>query len=396
MQRNKLFLFFLIILSISFKEVTVSAASNQSKTFSLLTCEPGEEAYSLFGHTAIRYKDTTRNIDLVFNYGLFNFNSPNFFLRFALGQTDYQLGITSFQDFIYEYNFYKRQVWEQELNLTPSESNHLLFLLEENYNPQNRTYRYNFLYNNCSTKPRDIIHKVIGDSIILAKDTSYTKTFRTIIHEHTFNFPWKEFGIDLCLGSKADKPISQSEELFAPLYLMASMSKTNIKREKELTTLAGPTKTILSFENKPSIRKKTIFITPFQAFSALLLLFTLITYFNRKRNQWGRVLDTLIFICLGLAGTLISFLVFFSEHPAVSPNYILFIIHPLYLLYPFFLWSKRLKQLRLLIFTLNLIVLTLFMMLWGVIPQRINLAIVPLALILLLRTTYYVFYKKNR
>lgn len=124
---------------------------------SLLTCASGEEIYSLFGHTAIRYENYTRGIDAVFNYGIFNFNAPNFILRFALGETDYQLGVTDYERFAAEYYYLERDVWQQELNLTVQEKEKLVMLLEENYRPENRIYRYNFFYDNCATRPRDLI-----------------------------------------------------------------------------------------------------------------------------------------------------------------------------------------------------------------------------------------------
>ena len=119
---------------------------------SLLTCASGEEIYSLFGHTAIRYENYTRGIDAVFNYGIFNFNAPNFILRFALGETDYQLGVTDYERFAAEYYYLERDVWQQELNLTVQEKGKLVMLLEENYRPENRIYRYNFFYDNCATR----------------------------------------------------------------------------------------------------------------------------------------------------------------------------------------------------------------------------------------------------
>ena len=120
------------------------ANSNDSIRLSLLTCAPGEEIYSLFGHTAIRYENPSQGIDVVFNYGLFSFNTPNFIFRFSLGETDYQLGVTDYEHFAAEYAFYGRSVWQQTLNLTDEEKTKLIQLLQENYRPENRVYRYNF------------------------------------------------------------------------------------------------------------------------------------------------------------------------------------------------------------------------------------------------------------
>ena len=132
-----------------------AADDHDSIRISLLTCAPGEEIYSLFGHTAIRYENPSQGIDVVFNYGLFSFNTPNFILRFSLGETDYQLGATDYAHFAAEYAFFGRSVWQQTLNLTEREKAELIRLLQENYRPENRVYRYNFFHDNCATRPRD-------------------------------------------------------------------------------------------------------------------------------------------------------------------------------------------------------------------------------------------------
>ena len=142
------------------------ASDNDSIRLSLLTCAPGEEIYSLFGHTAIRYEDPANGIDAVFNYGLFSFNTPNFILRFSLGETDYQLGATDYAHFAAEYAFDGRSVWQQTLNLSKEEKAELIRLLQENYLPENRVYRYNFFYDNCATRPRDKIEESIDGKVI--------------------------------------------------------------------------------------------------------------------------------------------------------------------------------------------------------------------------------------
>ena len=152
-------LFVLFLFCFSAQANQTKDTTNDSVRISLLTCAPGEEIYSLFGHTAIRYEEPAKGIDYVFNYGLFSFNTPNFILRFALGETDYILGVTSYDRFAAEYDYEERSVWQQTLNLLPEEKGKLLYLLEENCRPENRTYRYNFFYDNCATRPRDKIEE---------------------------------------------------------------------------------------------------------------------------------------------------------------------------------------------------------------------------------------------
>ena len=193
------------------------ANSNDSIRLSLLTCAPGEEIYSLFGHTAIRYENPSQGIDVVFNYGLFSFNTPNFIFRFSLGETDYQLGVTDYEHFAAEYAFYGRSVWQQTLNLTDEEKTKLIQLLQENYRPENRIYRYNFFYDNCATRPRDKVEESLqksGSQLLFSNtytENNETKSYRDIVHQYTKGHPWAQFGIDFCIGSQADRPSAKDK-----------------------------------------------------------------------------------------------------------------------------------------------------------------------------------------
>lgn len=220
--------FFLLLLPTG----QASANNNDSIRLSLLTCAPGEEIYSLFGHTAIRYENPSQGIDVVFNYGLFSFNTPNFIFRFSLGETDYQLGATDYERFAAEYAFFGRSVWQQTLNLTDEEKTELIRLLQENYRPENRVYRYNFFYDNCATRPRDKIEESIAGKVIYpAEPQDGSLTFRDIVHQYCKGHPWARFGIDLCIGSEADQPITQRQMMFAPFYLMDAFDGAQIKSD---------------------------------------------------------------------------------------------------------------------------------------------------------------------
>ena len=194
------------------------ASGNDSIRLSLLTCAPGEEIYSLFGHTAIRYEDPANGIDAVFNYGLFSFNTPNFILRFSLGETDYQLGATDYAHFAAEYAFDGRSVWQQTLNLSKEEKAELIRLLQKNYLPENRVYRYNFFYDNCATRPRDKIEESIDGKVIYpAEPQDGSLSFRDIVHQYCKGHPWARFGIDLCIGSEAEPPHHATPNDVCPL-----------------------------------------------------------------------------------------------------------------------------------------------------------------------------------
>lgn len=366
---------------------TVPPATEDSIRFSLLTCGAGEEIYSLFGHTAIRYENFTRGIDAVFNYGIFSFNTPNFILRFTLGETDYQLGVTSYKQFAYEYTWTGRDVWQQTLNLNAEEKKKLLALLEENYLPQNRIYRYNFFYDNCATRPRDQIERAVQGTLEYADDMTSFQTgisFRDIVHQYTIGHSWARFGIDLCLGSQADKDISRRQMMFAPFYLKDFLAKAQLKNaqgmERPLVSsedhiIQSPQQT--STEEAPS---------PLQTAFLLFTIVTIATAYGiyRRKSLW--LLDLLLFLAAGVAGCILAFLASFSQHPAVSPNYLLFLFHPLHLLcLPWMIKRVRKKEKSIYMWA-NITVLTFFILLWGIIPQEFNLAVLPLALSLWIRS----------
>ena len=365
----------------------VPPATEDSIRFSLLTCGAGEEIYSLFGHTAIRYENFTRGIDAVFNYGIFSFNTPNFILRFTLGETDYQLGVTSYKQFAYEYTWTGRDVWQQTLNLNAEEKKKLLALLEENYLPQNRIYHYNFFYDNCATRPRDQIERAVQGTLEYADDMTSFQTgisFRDIVHQYTIGHSWARFGIDLCLGSQADKDITRRQMMFAPFYLKDFLAKAQLKNaqgmERPLVSsedhiIQSPQQT--STEETPS---------PLQTAFLLFTIVTIATAYGiyRRKSLW--LLDLLLFLAAGVAGCILAFLASFSQHPAVSPNYLLFLFHPLHLLcLPWMIKRVRKKEKSIYMWA-NIIVLTFFILLWGIIPQEFNLAVLPLALSLWIRS----------
>lgn len=380
------------------KFTTTNTTIDDSIRFSVLTCGPGKEIYSLFGHTAIRYENFTRGIDVVFNYGIFSFNTPNFILRFTLGETDYQLGVTSYKQFADEYTWTDRDVWQQTLNLNTNEKKRLLSLLEENYLPQNRIYRYNFFYDNCATRPRDQIERATQGSLKYADDMTTLQTgisFRDIVHQYTKDHSWARFGIDLCLGSKADENISRRLMMFAPFYLKDFLAKAKLKSlEGVERPLVNQEEHIIQSEKNDKIVEG---ITPFQAASLLLFAIIIATVLGiyRKSSFW--VLDLLLFFFAGIVGCILTFLALFSQHPAVSPNYLLFLFHPFHLICLPWIIKKAKRKEKSIYITAICIELTFFILLWGIIPQEFNLAILPLALGLWIRSAnhLYLTYKKQ-
>lgn len=362
-----------------------TANGNDSIRLSLLTCAPGEEIYSLFGHTAIRYEDPANGIDAVFNYGLFSFNTPNFIFRFSLGETDYQLGATDYAHFAAEYAFDGRSVWQQTLNLSKEEKAELIRLLQENYRPENRVYRYNFFYDNCATRPRDKIEEsIIGKVIYPSESQDGSRSFRDIVHQYCKGHPWARFGIDLCIGSEADRPITQRQMMFAPFYLMDAFAGAQIANDSIQRPLVSDKALIVDAVSDEE--EGGWMPTPLQCSLLLFILTAAATIYSlRKRTGlWG--VDLVLFGTAGIVGCVLAFLALFSEHPAVSSNFLLLVFHPGQLLFlPYIIYCVR-KGKKCWYLTLNLIVLTLFIVLFPLIPQRFDFAVVPLALCLLIRS----------
>lgn len=385
MKRSFLYIFLLLLLLLLPSGQTTAGNNNDSIRLSLLTCAPGEEIYSLFGHTAIRYENPSQGIDVVFNYGLFSFNTPNFIFRFALGETDYQLGATDYPRFAAEYDYFGRSVWQQPLNLTEEEKTELVRLLQENYLPENRTYRYNFFYDNCATRPRDKIEESIAGKVIYPDEPQDgSRTFRDIVHQYCKGHPWSRFGIDLCIGSEADRPITRRQMMFAPFYLMDAFARAQIENDSIRRPLVTGSELIV--DATPAEDESAWLPTPFQCALLIFILTAAATIYGirRRKGLWG--VDLVLFGTAGLAGCVLAFLALFSSHPAVSSNFLLLVFHPGQLFFlPYIIYCDR-KGKKCWYLTLNLVVLTLFIVLFPAIPQRFDLAVVPLALSLLIRS----------
>lgn len=351
---------------------------NDSIQFSLLTCAPGTEIYSLFGHTAIRYQNFTQNRDLVFNYGMFSFSTPNFIFRFVKGETDYQLGITEFVPFEAEYMFRGSSVYQQVLNLTQEEKNRLLELLVLNYQPQNRIYRYNYFYDNCTTRARDQIERCINGKVIY-QDSVEEKSFRGIVHEFTKGFQWEELGMDLCLGAEADEMIDIRQQMFSPFYMRAFADRAYIEEpDGKVRPLVLKEEVIVNAERDEDEAEFPFSpMTCAIAFLVVNVLFAVLQVL-KKKIYWGW--DIVLYLSQGIAGCIISFLFFFSLHPTVGSNWMILLFNPIPLLYLPFMVYNDVKRNNDRYHIVNLVYLTFFMLLMPVIPQEFNLTVLPLAL----------------
>ena len=310
----------------------------QEPRFSLLSCSPGDEAYSLFGHTALRYCDEARQVDVVYNYGYFSFDAPNFVWRFILGQTDYLVASVPYRIFIQEYVERGSSVVEQVLGLNPLQVERLRRALEVNCLPANRVYRYNYFYKNCTTMARDMLVNALGDGYSLVYGNEPRQmTLRQALASYTHTHPWYSFGIDLLMGSDVDKATTREELQFAPLNLMDDLANADIVDAGGNVIPAVNATAVLVHENKPVPARNNL--TPFNV-ALLLLLLTFVAMLcelRSKRSFWG--LDVMLMLLQGLSGALLLFMGLCSEHPAVDANYTILILNPLaLLLLPFMLY----------------------------------------------------------
>lgn len=327
----------LILLSVLIFQPKIHAQQiGPNASISILTCNPGEEVYSMYGHTAIRVTDPAQNLDIVFNYGVFSFETPNFLYRFAKGQTDFRMDGGRFKGFIPEYKEEKRSVYEQILNLSPEGKNKLFQALAENFKPENRMYRYNFFIDNCATRVRDMIERNAGVPIRFA-DNPPTESYRELIKHFHHHFRWFDLGIDLLVGKKAEQPVSAYGQMFLPEYLENQFAKAEITVEGKAQPLVLETRTIVEF---PNSKLNSDLPWPTIVFGLLFLLVAGISVRGFLRKQKTDWLDYWLFATTGFAGLIIGWFTLYSEHPAMSPNYNLLWAFPLNLIFSF-VWKNK-------------------------------------------------------
>lgn len=353
---------------------------------SVLITAPGNESYSAFGHASIRVKEKSIDMDYVFNYGLFDFNAPNFLYRFVKGETDYMLGIQLFFDASMDAKLENREMTEMVLNLTPEEKQILFDSLIKNALPENRVYRYNFIYDNCATRIRDIIAKGVAKV-----EYSYAykgKTFRELIHEFAPANTWIGFGEDLLIGSDADKSVEGKYYSFLPEYLQKEIQSGTINRDGKNEPLVNSTTVLVSATSAP---KEESPLTPINVNWAIFIILFLVTRSGMIHCKTMVVLDVILFSIAGLAGCLFLFMNLYSTHPLVSPNYIILFFHPLLLLLLPMLAVTSIRKYANYFHAVNLIWTGCIIFAWHFIPQTMNPAVWPLIGLLVIRSVHKLY-----
>ena len=376
-------------------ESAPSQKQEDSVKVSLVTFYPGSEPHNIWGHSEIRVQQGP--IDLYFNYGVFDFQAPAFMWRFMLGETDYlcQPVPRAYATIGME----QRRMVEQELNLPQERALAVRDFLWNNAQPENREYRYKFLSDNCSTRPRDIIELAAGEGLqypafspaTILKGSSQgdrtTVTYRDILAHYCRNYAWEKFGIDLVLGWDVDTALDQRATMFIPMLLMDAVADATITTDSVTMPLVKATTVPIDKSTDGNVRPPTPWYISPMAFALLVLVLTLlISCRDWRQRDVSRWFDTILFTVGGLAGCILFSLIFFSTHEATSPNINIVWLHPLLLLLAVLPWFKKTRNVARWLHALNAIIVALLMLAWPWQPQVGNIAFFPLMTALVMRS----------
>jgi hypothetical protein len=374
-----------IFLTYSFIYSTIFFAQAQDYQISLITCGPGDELYSAFGHNAIRVWDRESNQDVVYNYGTFDFNTPYFYVKFTQRTLDYMLSVSTYERFLLEYNYFQRSVREQVLDLNAAQKEQLIRFLQVNYLPENRFYRYDFFYDNCATKVRDVLEQVLGTQLQWNDKIEEPKTFRTLIDEYVYRLPWADFGIDLALGAVIDQDANYRERMFLPDYLEAAVAQATIEGDGPTRPLVLNDHLVLDFPPREAAFEPTGPLVVLWLFAILMAALTFYSFRKKKNYRW---VDISFFAVLGLLGVLIFVLWFFTFHSQTKYNWNILWAFPLHLGLAYGLWKNPTAAWvrKYLLFALIMTNLALIFWIFG--AQAFHYSLVPVLLVIILRANY--------
>ena len=380
-------LFGVILLLFSFVQSPLPTLSPQA-TVSVITCGPGnEEAFTAYGHTALRIKDPQYGFDRVYNYGTFDFNTPNFYGKFATGRLNYMLSVTAYDRFIAEYLYEERWIKEQVLDLEAYKKQEVFAFLENNYLPENKFYRYDFFYDNCATRVIDALIEIYGDGLKIDSTSYEDITFREMIDRYQEPFPWADFGVDLALGSVIDTKMDFMDFRFLPDYVFSILENATYNGEPVVLQTKD-----LGYQ-KDNFHSQAWFSPALMVilFLALAIFFSIR---DLKRKKTTKGFDIILFTITGLLGVLVLWLWFGTAHSATAKNYNLLWANPFHLIGAIFLiFSKKLKD-WVASYFLGITLLTAMTLIGALfIPQQYHLLFFPLMVIIVLRS-WLIYYLK--
>lgn len=381
----------LLIFTILVLTVTKGFAQQDSCNLqvSLLTVTPGEELYSTFGHSAIRIHDTVTNQDIVYNYGTFNFDDPDFYTKFVRGKLLYYLSSDDYPSFVAETKEENRGITEQILNLTCEQKQNIIMLLEANMMAQNRFYKYDFLFDNCTTRLRDLVEKASDSTVHFGKVLQSKTSFRDLIHVY-LNYndkQWSKLGIDILLGSRTDAAATPYQVMFLPDYLMKTLDSSSIGTRP----LVSEKHSIISATYAQGTKDNLT--NPFFLFCCLFVIIAFLSFSKSKSIQ--KILssfDGFLFFSTGMLGLLILFMWFGTDHIMCRDNYNLLWAWPTNLIAAFYVHSKKSRAKKYFFFYAAFNILLII--LWRIVPQHLNVALIPIIAILIFRSLIFLYKKK--
>lgn len=386
MKQTVLFILFSILSLVGYsQEIKLSPQAE----ISVITCDPGSELYSSFGHSAFRVLDRSIGLDQVYNYGTFNFNTNNFYIKFARGKLLYDLSSYPFHYFLRDYVKEDRTVIEQVLELDEVTKQQFFNFLQNNAKPENKSYLYDFFFDNCATKLPEVSSKVLGGNIQMNYDFSneLDYTFRELIHLYLDDKPWGKFGIDLALGSVIDRKATPQEYLFLPDYVLKSYEKATIKKNDSIIPLVNKTNVLFSSISKT---EKKNYFSPMLLFSLLALVVIWITFKDFKNKIRTKWLDFLLFFTTGIVGLVVLLLWFATDHTATANNYNFLWAFLPNLFIAFLLLKNELRFWLRKYVILLLALLLLIVILWVLKIQVFSVGIIPIMILLVVRYTFLI------
>ena len=384
----------LILLSLFILQVYTQENKDKSTQYhiSILTIGPGNSLSDAFGHSGIRVIDEINNYDVVFNYGVYDYNAPNFYGNFVKGRPIYSLGLNNYENFYKNYVNQSRQIIEQKLDLSEYQKRIFVNKLSTNSKEANKFYEYNYFENNCSTKIADLFNEILEEDIKnegLHKTNVGPNSYRKLVYENINPNSWGALGIDICLGAVIDKNINSKDELFLPYNLKSyfdELGNSNIRNGNLVTT------SVLFGEYS---KYTETLISPVYFLLILSLIIISITYIDYLRRTRSVLLDSIVLLVTGTIGLLLIYLWFFSNHTASAWNYNLLWAIPFNLI--LFIELLKSKQKKWVISYLKLIVIMLLLMClhWIVGVQVFNISLISLILALIIRYFYLIKHFTN-
>lgn len=371
----------LLLFLLGFGLASGQRLSDQAQ-ISIITCGPYQgELYSAFGHSAIRVYDPVQEYDVAFNYGVFDFDQPNFYLNFTKGYLYYKLGVYDYPSFRDYYISHNRFVHEQILNLTPYQKEKLFNYLSWNAEPENQNYVYDYFKNNCATKIKEVVVKALGDSVKFTFDHIKSDySIRQLTDIYLVEQPWGDFGIDLCLGSPIDVKATPEEYLFLPDYIESAFKYATIAGKP----LAG---NVMEIYTPVSITTGFNWNQPIYIFSGIAILLLVFSFRDFKRQKLSVWIDYVLLGVTGLIGIILLLLWIATDHEPAAWNLNLVWAMPLNGVVLFLLKKKQLRF----YFLINAFLTFLLLAFWMVLPQQLNVGVIPI--LILLSARWFLKYK---